>query len=32
MEALDVEELRELITDAWTMCVPKSVAAAHLGR
>jgi hypothetical protein len=31
MEALDVPELRELITDAWTMCVPKSVAAAHLG-
>ena len=31
MDALDVEELRELLTDAWTMCVPKSVAAAHLG-
>jgi hypothetical protein len=31
MEALDVDELRELITDAWVMCVPKSVAAAHLG-
>ena len=30
MEALDVEELRELIIDAWTMCVPKSVAAAYL--
>jgi hypothetical protein len=29
MEALDVEELRELIIDAWTMCVPKSVAAAY---
>jgi hypothetical protein len=29
MEALDVEELRELVTDAWTMCVPKSVAAAY---
>jgi len=29
MEALDVGELRELITDAWAMCVPKSVAAAH---
>lgn len=30
MEALEVDELRELIIDAWTMCVPKSVAAAHL--
>ena len=29
MEALDVEELRELITDAWAMCVPKSVREAH---
>jgi len=29
LEALDVDELRELITDAWTMCVPKSVAAAY---
>ena len=29
MEALDVDELRELITDAWAMCVPKSVSAAH---
>ena len=31
MEALDVDELHELLTDAWVMCVPKSVAAAHLG-
>jgi hypothetical protein len=30
MEALDVDELRELITDAWAMCVPKSVRAAYL--
>ena len=30
MAALDLEELRELVTDAWTMCVPKSVAARHL--
>ncbi|RNL63703.1 MmcQ/YjbR family DNA-binding protein [Nocardioides marmoriginsengisoli] len=30
MEALEVDELRELIIDAWTMCVPKSVAAAYL--
>lgn len=26
-EALDVDEMRELVTDAWRMCVPKSVAA-----
>lgn len=30
MEALEVDELRELITDAWAMCVPKSVAAGYL--
>lgn len=29
MEALEIDELRELITDAWVMCVPKSVAAAY---
>lgn len=28
MEALDVEELGELVTDAWAMCVPKSVREA----
>ena len=28
LERLDVEELRELIVDAWRMCVPKGVAAA----
>jgi hypothetical protein len=28
MEALDVDELRELITDAWAMCVPKKVREA----
>jgi hypothetical protein len=26
---LDVDELRELITDAWCMCVPKKVAKAY---
>ena len=31
MEALDVDELRELITDAWAMCVPKKVSAAYFG-
>ena len=27
---LDVGELRELLTDAWCMCVPKKVRAAYL--
>ena len=31
MEALDVEEMTELVTDAWRMVVPKSVAREHLG-
>lgn len=31
MAALDVDELRELITDAWAMCVPKSVRESYLG-
>jgi hypothetical protein len=26
---IDVDELEELLVDAWRMCVPKSVAAAH---
>jgi hypothetical protein len=30
LAALDEDELRELVTDAWRMCVPKRVAAAHL--
>ena len=29
MSALDEEEMRELVLDAWRMCVPKSVAAAY---
>lgn len=32
MAALAPDEMRELVTDAWRMCVPKKVAAAHLGR
>jgi hypothetical protein len=28
---LDVEELRELVLDAWRMVVPKRVAVGHLG-
>ncbi len=31
MAALGPEEMRELVTDAWRMVVPKKVAAAHLG-
>jgi hypothetical protein len=31
MAAIDVAEMTELVTAAWTMCVPKSVARAHLG-
>jgi hypothetical protein len=29
---LDGDELRELVTDAWRMCVPKRVAAAFDAR
>ena len=32
MSALSLDEMRELVTDAWRMCVPKKVAAAHLDR
>lgn len=28
LAALDFAELRELVIDAWTMCVPKKVAAS----
>jgi len=31
MAALDGEELREIVLDAWRMVVPKRVAAEHLG-
>jgi hypothetical protein len=30
-EALDLEEMRELVIDAWRMVVPKRVATEHLG-
>jgi hypothetical protein len=30
LAAIDEDELRELILDAWRMCVPKRVAAAYL--
>jgi hypothetical protein len=29
LAAIDLEELRELVMDAWRMVVPKSVAAAY---
>jgi hypothetical protein len=29
-DALDAAEMRELVTDAWRMVVPKRVAAEHL--
>ena len=28
LDAIDLEELRELVIDAWRMCVPKKVAAS----
>ncbi|OBK71656.1 MmcQ/YjbR family DNA-binding protein [Mycobacterium sp. 1274761.0] len=27
LDAIDLEEVRELVIDGWRMCVPKSVAA-----
>lgn len=31
LDAIDVDEMRELLVDAWRMCVPKKVAAAYEG-
>ena len=31
LAAIDDEEMRELVVDAWRMVVPKRVAAEHLG-
>jgi hypothetical protein len=31
LDAIDLDELRELLVDAWRMCVPKKVAAAYEG-
>jgi hypothetical protein len=31
LPAIDHEEMRELVLDAWRMVVPKRVAAEHLG-
>jgi hypothetical protein len=30
LSALDEEEMRELVLDAWQMCVPESVAKSYL--
>ena len=32
MELLDIEEMTELVTDAWTMVVPKRVAQEYFDR
>lgn len=29
LAAIDLDELRELVTDAWRMCVPKKVAREY---
>lgn len=31
LDAIDLDELRELQVEAWRMCVPKKVAAAYDG-
>jgi hypothetical protein len=31
LDAIDFAEMRELVVDAWTMVVPKRVAAEYLG-
>src|SRR6266704_917425 len=30
LTAIDVAEMRELVTDAWCMCVPRRLAEEHL--
>ncbi len=32
LTAIDVAEMRELVTDAWCLCVPRRLAAEHLSR
>ena len=29
LDAIDIDELCELLVDAWRMCVPKKVSAAY---
>ena len=31
LDAIDADEMREIVVDAWRMVVPKRVAAEHLG-
>jgi hypothetical protein len=31
LAAVEVDELRELLIDAWCMCVPKKVSTEYLG-
>jgi hypothetical protein len=31
LDAIDDDEMHDLVVDAWRMCVPKSLAKAHLG-
>ena len=31
LDKLELDEMRELVLDAWRMCVPKRVAREHLG-
>jgi hypothetical protein len=31
LNAIDLDELRELLVEAWRMCVPKTVAEAYEG-
>jgi hypothetical protein len=31
LDAIDLDELRELLVDAWRMCVPRKVAIAYEG-
>jgi hypothetical protein len=32
LDAIDEEELRELVLEAWRMCVPKKVAREYFGQ
>jgi hypothetical protein len=29
LDAVDLDEVRELVIDGWKMCVPKSIAAQY---
>lgn len=31
LDAIEIDELRELVVDAWRMCVPKKVSTAYGG-